>query len=124
MALIGKVFRMRHREKKLVRAIVKATSLARNTFRKYLRLGKAEAPQYGRPEAPGKLAPFVEAMQQALLADARKPKEERGKAKAPHAQLAEAGSEGGVTWSLWMGPGAQLSGGPPSSATKSYVSPR
>ncbi len=54
MAMIGKVLRMRHREKKSVREIVKATSLARNTVRKYLRLGKAEAPKYRRPEVPGK----------------------------------------------------------------------
>ena len=50
MAMIGKVLRMRHREKKSVREIVKATSLARNTVRKYLRIDKAEAPKYRRPE--------------------------------------------------------------------------
>jgi transposase len=97
MAMIGKVLRMRHREKKSVREIVKATSLARNTVRKYLRFGKAEAPKYRRPEVPGKLAPFVEAVQQALLADARRPKRERRTAKALHAQLAEAGYEGGYS---------------------------
>ena len=97
MAMIGKVLRMRHREKKSVREIVKATSLARNTVRKYLRLGKAEAPKYRRPEVPGKLAPFVEAVQQALLADARRPKKERRTAKALHAQLAAAGYEGGYS---------------------------
>ena len=73
MAMIGKVLRMRHREKKSVREIVKATSLARNTVRKYLRIGKAEAPKYSRPEVPTKLAPFVEAVQQALLADGNRP---------------------------------------------------
>ena len=83
MAMIGKVLRMRHREKKSVREIVKATSLARNTVRKYLRIGKAEAPKYRRPEVPTKLAPFVEAVQQALLADARRPKKERRTDKAP-----------------------------------------
>ena len=31
MAMIGKVLRMHHREKKSVREIVKATSLSRNT---------------------------------------------------------------------------------------------
>ena len=97
MAMIGKVLRMRHREKKSVREIVKATSLARNTVRKYLRIGKAEAPKYRRPEVPGKLAPFVEAVQQALLADARRPKKERRTAKALHAQLAAAGYEGGYS---------------------------
>ena len=37
------------------------------------------------------MAPFVEAVQQALLADARRPAKERRTAKALHAQLAEAG---------------------------------
>ena len=97
MAMIGKVLRMRHREKKSVREIVKATSLARNTVRKYLRIGKAEAPKYRRPEVPTKLAPFVEAVQQALLADARRPKKERRTAKALYAQLGAAGYEGGYS---------------------------
>lgn len=37
---------------------------------------KAEAPEYRRPEVPSKLAPFVEAVHQALLANARRPKQE------------------------------------------------
>ncbi len=97
MAMIGKVLRMRHREKKSVREIVKATSLARNTVRKYLRIGKAEEPKYRRPEVPTKLAPFVEMVQQALLADARRPKKERRTAKALHAQITAAGYDGGYS---------------------------
>jgi transposase len=65
MVMIGKVLRMHHREKKSVREIAKATSLARNTVRKYLRLGKAEQPQYRRPAVPTKLAPYVEQLEQA-----------------------------------------------------------
>ena len=95
MAMIGKVLRMRHREKRSVREIVKATSLARNTVRKYLRVGKAEAPKYRLPEVPTKLAPFVGAVQHALLADARRPKRERRTAKALHAQLTAVGYDGG-----------------------------
>jgi len=97
MAMIGKVLRMHHREKKSVREIVKATSLARNTVRKYLRIGRAEAPKYRRPQVPTKLAPYVEVVQQALLADARRPKKERRTAKALHAQIAAAGYEGGYS---------------------------
>jgi transposase len=87
---------MRQRENKSVREIVKATSLARTTVRKYLRIGKAEAPKYRRPEVPTKLAPFVEAVQQALLADARRPKKERRTAKALYVELTAAGY-GGAT---------------------------
>jgi transposase len=97
MAMIGKVLRMHRREKKSVREIVKATSLSRNTVRKYLRIGRAEAPKYRRPAVPTKLTPFVEAVQQALLADARRPKKERRTAKALHAQLIAQGYEGGYT---------------------------
>jgi transposase len=97
MAMIGKVLRMHHREKKSVREIVKATSLARNTVRKYLRIGKAEPSVYRRPEAPTKLAPFVEAVRQALLADARRPKSDRRTAKALDVELAAAGDQGGYS---------------------------
>ncbi|MEN9420227.1 MAG: hypothetical protein RI988_3848, partial [Pseudomonadota bacterium] len=97
MAMIGKVLRMHHREKKSVREIVKATSLARNTVRKYLRIGKAEPPKYRRPAVPTKLAPFVEAVQRALLADARRPKKERRTARALLAQIEQAGYEGGYS---------------------------
>ena len=44
---------------------------------------------------PGKSAPIVEAVQQALLADARQPNKERRTAKALYEQLAAAGYEGG-----------------------------
>lgn len=53
MAVIGKVMRMRLREKKSVREVVKATSLARHTVHKYMRVGEAEAPKYRRPKVPG-----------------------------------------------------------------------
>ena len=97
MAMIGKVLRMHHREKKSVREIAKATSLARNTVRKYLRLGNAEAPQYRRPAVPTKLAPYVEQLELALRADARRSKKERRSAKALLAQLRAAGYEGGYS---------------------------
>ena len=97
MAMIGKVLRMHHCEKKSVREIVRATSLSRNTVRKYLRTDKSEPPQYRRCAVPTKLAPFVEAVKMALLADARRPRKERRTAKALLKQIAEAGYEGGYT---------------------------
>ncbi len=42
MAMIGKVLRMHRRDKKSVREIAKATSLARNTVRKYLRTDRVD----------------------------------------------------------------------------------
>ena len=45
MAMIGKVLRMHRRDKKSVREIALATSLARNTVRKYLRADRVEEPR-------------------------------------------------------------------------------
>ena len=53
MAMIGKVLRMHHRENKSVREIARATSLSRNTVRKYLRAPVAQPPKYERRAAPG-----------------------------------------------------------------------
>jgi len=42
MAMIGKIRRMHQRQNKSVREIARATSLSRNTVRKYLRVEQAE----------------------------------------------------------------------------------
>ncbi|MFM9428436.1 transposase [Variovorax sp. GrIS 2.14] len=97
MAMIGMVLRMHHREKKSVREIVRATSLSRNTVRKYLRMPVAQPPKYRRRAAATKLSPFIETIKMALLADARRPRKERRTAKALLQQIAAAGYEGGYT---------------------------
>jgi len=95
MAMIGKVLRMHRRDNKSVWQIVKATSLARNTVRKYLRTDKVEEPRRRRrEEPPSKLAPFVEAVELALMVDARRPKKDRRTAKALLKQIGEAGYDG------------------------------
>ena len=96
MAMIGKVLRMHRRDKKSVREIALATSLARNTVRKYLRTNRVEEPRRSRrEEKPSNLAPFVEAIEQALIVDARRPKKERRTAKSLLKQIGEAGYDGG-----------------------------
>ncbi|CAN5856881.1 IS21-like element IS1326 family transposase [soil metagenome] len=97
MAMIGKVLRMHHRENKSVREIARATSLSRNTVRKYLRTPVAQPPRYLRKAASTKLGPFIETVTMALLADARRPRKERRTAKALLKQIAHAGYEGGYT---------------------------
>ena len=93
--MIGKVLRMHRRDNKSVWQIVKATSLARNTVRKYLRTDKVEEPRRRRrEEPPSKLAPFVEAVELALMVDARRPKKDRRTAKALLQQIGEAGYDG------------------------------
>jgi len=98
MAMIGKVLRMHRRDKKSVREIVKATSLARNTVRKYLRAdGIEEHRRYRREPVATKLTPFVEAIKQALQADAHRPKKERRTAKALLKEIGAAGYAGGYS---------------------------
>ena len=98
MAMIGKVRRMFHRQKKSVREISRITSLSRNTIRKWL-----DTPLEGEPKCrqrqlqPGKLTAFHEALQQALKADAHRPKRERRTALALYAQIKMAGYEGGYS---------------------------
>jgi len=94
MAMIGKVRRMHFREKKSVREIVRATSLSRNTVRKYLRVEKVEEPQYRREAGATKLTPFHERVVQALKADARRPRHERRTARALYEELKAAGYDG------------------------------
>ena len=98
MAMIGKVRRMFHRQEKSVREISRITSLSRNTIRKWL-----DTPLEGEPKCrqrqlqPGKLTAFHEALQQALKADAHRPKRERRTALALYAQIKMAGYEGGYS---------------------------
>ena len=75
MAMIGKVLRMHHREKKSVREIVRATSLSRNTVRKYLRTPVAEPLRYRRKAATTKLSAFVETVKMAFLGGCTSPEE-------------------------------------------------
>jgi transposase len=97
MANLGKVLRMHHRDNKSVREIARATSLSRNTVRKYLRSGASQPPAYKRPSISTKLTAYVESVKQALLADARRPKKERRTIRALYKQIAAQGYEGGYT---------------------------
>lgn len=97
MAMIGKVRRMRFRLKKSVREIAKATSLSRNTVRKYLREEKVAEPKYRRRATSTKLTPYQPQIVAALEADAKRPKRERRTAKMLLAQIRAAGYQGGYT---------------------------
>jgi transposase len=97
MAMIGKVRRMHHRQNKSVREIARATSLSRNTVRKYLRAGQVEEPKYRRAARPTKLTAFVGMIVQALKADAHRPRHARRTAKALFEEIRAAGYTGGYT---------------------------
>jgi transposase len=97
MVMIGKVRRMRHRQKKSVREIARITSLARNTVRKWLRAPMQVEPKYRRGSQPRKLSAFHERLRQALKADGHRPKQERRSARALYAELKSIGYGGGYS---------------------------
>src|ERR1700691_3874786 len=97
MAMIGKVRRMFFRQKKSVREIARATSLSRNTIRKWLKAPGDKEPRYRRGEQPGKLTAFHEPLRQALKADSYRPKRERRTALALYALIKAQGYTGGYS---------------------------
>ena len=94
MSMIGKIRRMHLRQGKSVREIARATSLSRNTVRKYVRPAEVEEPRYERKVVATKLTPYHEAIKQALKADARRPRKERRTALALFIQLQAQGYTG------------------------------
>ena len=72
MDQIGWIRRLHRREKKSEREIARITGLSRNTVSKWLH-GELVEPKYRRAGRPSKLTPYVDALQQALAADAKRP---------------------------------------------------
>jgi transposase len=97
MAMIGKIRRMHLRDGLSISEIVKRTSLARNTVKKWLRAAPGTEPKYQRRAAPHKLTPFIDTLVTMLEADARRPKRDRRTAKALLEQLRGEGYCGGYT---------------------------
>ena len=97
MAMMGKIRSMHFRQGKSISEIARLTSLSRNTIKKWLKAPRGAEPQYRRREMPTKLAPFVEALHQALKADGHRPRRERRTARALHVELQALGYEGGYT---------------------------
>jgi transposase len=96
--MISKIRRLHFREKKSIKEIVRMTSLSRNTVRKWLKEPVAGEPRYRRGvAAKHKLTAFHEAIEQALKADARRPKKERRTALALYQEIKGAGYAGGYT---------------------------
>jgi hypothetical protein len=94
MDQIGWIRRLHGREHKSEREI------SRNTVAKWLH-GELAEPKYRRAGRPNKLAPYCEALQQALAADARRAKHERRTAKALYAGIGVTGI--GVTQAQALG---------------------
>jgi transposase len=98
MELLGKVRRMQVRDKLSERAIAKRTGLSRNTVHKWLRAAQeVEVPKYVRAKGFNKLGAFTAELEQALKADALRPKKDRRTARALFAQIKASGYAGGYT---------------------------
>jgi transposase len=97
MALKGKIRALYQREGKSISEIARRTSLSRNTIKKWLKAPAEAAPKYRRASSPGKLAPFVATLTQALKADAHRPRHERRTARALLMQLQAQGYDGGYS---------------------------
>ena len=98
MEMLGKIRRMHVRDKMSVRAIAKRTGLSRNTLQKWLATPEEVAvPKYIRAKKFGKLAAFTQELEQALKADALRPKRDRRTARALFAQIKASGYAGGYT---------------------------
>ena len=97
MVLMGKIRSMHFRQGKSISEIARLTGLSRNTIKKWLKAPQGSEPRYRRGPMPTKLAPFAEALQQALKADAHRPRHERRTARALHAELKVLGYAGGYT---------------------------
>ena len=97
MDMIGRIRRLHSRKNKSQRDIARITGLSRNTVAKWLHGQVDGRPKYRRSEQPNKLTAFHDALEQALKADARRPKHERRTAKALYAEIRCAGYDGGYT---------------------------
>ena len=97
MDMIGKVRRMHIRDRISLSDIARRTGLARNTVKKWAKAPVEREPKYRREKRSTKLAAYHQTLEQALRADAQRPKRERRTARALHAQLKAAGYTGGYT---------------------------
>ena len=97
MGMMSKIRSLHLRQGKSISEIARLTSLSRNTIKKWLKAPHGAQPKYRRRSMSTKLAPFAEALQQALKADEHRPKHERRTARALHAELQTLGYEGGYT---------------------------
>ncbi len=97
MEMMGKIRRMYFRDQLSLHEIAKRTGLSRNTIRKWIRAPEATQPVYQRRAAFNKLNPFHATLEQALKADALRPKSQRRTAKALLTQIRADGYDGGYS---------------------------
>ncbi|HLY88805.1 MAG TPA: IS21 family transposase, partial [Acetobacteraceae bacterium] len=94
MSLYAKIRRLYFREKTPISEIARRTSLSRNTVKKWLRAAERSELKYTRKPGPTKLDPHIEQLQQAMAADAHRPKRDRRTLKTLFRQLQAQGYRG------------------------------
>jgi transposase len=97
MDVIGKVRRLKLRDKLSTSAIARATGLSRNTVKKWLKAPGDIAPKYVREAPEGKLTPYKVALDQALKTDMHRPKKGRRTGRALFTQIQAQGYRGGYS---------------------------
>lgn len=98
MEMLGKIRRMHLRDKLSLHEIAKRTGLSRNTIRSWLRSPQeVQAPTYNRTGGFSKLSGAVVELEQALKADALRPKQDRRSARALFLQVKASGYLGGYS---------------------------
>ena len=97
MDMIGKVRRMKLRDKLSNSAIAKLTGLSRNTVKKWLKATGDVSPKYRRTSPDGKLSAFKATLETALTADAQRAKHARRTGKALFEQIQAKGYRGGYS---------------------------
>jgi transposase len=95
MEMIGKVRRVKLRDKLSHSAIAKATGLSCTTVKKWLKEPGDKDPKYVRKSVEGKLTAFEETLDQSLKADAHRPKHGRRTGRALFKQIRAQGYRGG-----------------------------
>ena len=97
MDVIGKVRRLKLRDKLSTSAIARATGLSRNTVKKWLKAPGDVTPKYVREAPEGKLTAFKDVLDQALKTDMHRPKKGRRTGRALYAQIQAQGYRGGYS---------------------------
>ena len=97
MDMLGKVRRMKMRDKLTISEISKRTGLARNTVKRWLKAPGDVTPKYLRRSDATKLSAYEATLVMALKADAHRHKDGRRTARALFVQITALGYRGGYS---------------------------
>lgn len=91
MSMYAKVRRMKFREHLTISEIVRRTSLARNTIKKWLRESNSDNVKYHRATKEKLITPYTPWLEQALKADSHRPRKDRRTARRLFEEIKQQG---------------------------------